>query len=91
LKLIKSINDIIKPGGKIIFAAGPITNAFSMLWGFRLGGECLSAIRNNGWCELGFTKTYFQTVMNDNAWEIPSHNCLDTPWGSIFVATKVDD
>lgn len=90
IELIKGLNNVIKPGGRVIFAAEPITNAFSMPWGFRLDGESLWAIRSNGWCELGFTETYFKKVMNDNGWKITTNNCTDTPWGNIFVATRIN-
>lgn len=90
IKLIKGLDNVVKPGGKVIFAAEPITDALTMPWGFRLDGESLWAIRSHGWCELGFTESYFRTVMHDNGWKLSVENCPNTPWGNIFVATRID-
>lgn len=86
--LIKNLNRVVAPGGKAIFAAEPITNDFPIPWGFRLDGESLWAIRKNGWCELGFQETYFRDLMKMNGWEIKKQECTETPWGTIFIATR---
>lgn len=89
--LVKGLDRVIKPGGKVIFAAEPITDDFPIPWGFRLDGESLWAIRKNGWCELGFQETYFRELLAKNGWDINKHVCTETPWGTIFVATRQDE
>ncbi len=82
--------NLLNEGGKIIFAAEPITDDFPIPWGLRLDGESLWAIRNFGWCELGFQESYFRELMARNNLIITKYSCPDTPWGTIFVAEKND-
>jgi 2-polyprenyl-3-methyl-5-hydroxy-6-metoxy-1,4-benzoquinol methylase len=86
--LIEGLDRVLSPGGKIIFAAEPITDDFPIPWGFRLDGESLWAIRNFGWCELGFQESYFRDLMNKNGWSLAKHVCTETPWGTIFIAER---
>ena len=51
-ELIAKFDQVLAPGGKVIFAAEPISNAFPIPWGLRLDGEAVWAIRKNGWLEL---------------------------------------
>jgi 2-polyprenyl-3-methyl-5-hydroxy-6-metoxy-1,4-benzoquinol methylase len=87
LRLIKAFAGALKPGGKVIFAAEPITDAFPLPWGIRLDGESLWAIRKHGWLELGFQEQYFRKTMKKSGWSITKQCCTETPWGTIFVAT----
>lgn len=89
--LIKGLDRVVSPGGKVIFAAEPITDDFPVPWGFRLDGESLWAIRQHGWCELGFQETYFRELLSKNGWAISKHVCTETPWGTIFVAKRQDE
>ena len=86
--LIEGLDKVVLPGGKIIFAAEPITDDFPIPWGFRLDGESLWAIRRLGWCELGFQESYFRDLMAGNGWMLNKHVCPETPWGVVFVATR---
>jgi 2-polyprenyl-3-methyl-5-hydroxy-6-metoxy-1,4-benzoquinol methylase len=86
--LIEGLDRVIKPGGRAVFAAEPITDDFPLPWGLRLDGESLWAIRKNGWCELGFQETYFRELLAKNGWFISKHVCSETPWGTILVATR---
>jgi SAM-dependent methyltransferase len=86
--LIEGLKKVVAPGGKIVFAAEPITDDFPMPWGFRLDGESLRAIRRFGWCELGFQESYFRDLMDRYGWAVSKHVCAETPWGGIFVATR---
>jgi len=88
--LIPGLLNLLNNGGKIIFAAEPITDDFPIPWGLRLDGESLWAIRNFGWCELGFQETYFRELMARNNLMLTKLSCPDTPWGTIFVAERGD-
>jgi SAM-dependent methyltransferase len=86
--LVASFQRAISPGGKIIFGAEPIDDGFHLPWGLRLDGESLLAIRKFGWLELGFQERYFRSLLSKYGWVVEKHNCTETPWGVIFIATR---
>lgn len=86
--LIASLDKVVAPHGKVVFAAEPITDAFADPWGLRLDGESLWAIRKHGWLELGFRETYFRQLLAKHGWRVTKTICPETPWGEIFVATR---
>ncbi len=86
--LIASLDKVVAPQGKVVFAAEPITDAFADPWGLRLDGESLWAIRKHGWLELGFRETYFRQLLDKHGWQVVKTVCAETPWGEIFVATR---
>lgn len=86
--LIAGLDKVVAPGGRILFAAEPITDDFPIPWGFRLDGESLWAIRRHGWCELGYQESYFRELMARHGWNLSKHVCTETPWGVVFVATR---
>jgi 2-polyprenyl-3-methyl-5-hydroxy-6-metoxy-1,4-benzoquinol methylase len=89
--LIAGLDEAIAPGGKAVFAAEPITDDFPLPWGLRLDGESLWAIRKNGWLELGFKETYFRGLLGRHGWLLSKRVCPGTPWGEIFVATRLSE
>jgi 2-polyprenyl-3-methyl-5-hydroxy-6-metoxy-1,4-benzoquinol methylase len=86
--LVASLDRVVAPDGKVIFAAEPITEDFPVPWGLRLDGESLWSIRRNGWLELGFHEGYFQDLMTEHGWRLSKHVCVETPWGVVLVATR---
>jgi SAM-dependent methyltransferase len=86
--LVAGLQKVVAPGGKVIFAAEPITDDFPIPWGLRLDGESLWAIRRNGWCELGFRETYFRDLLASNGWVLDKYVCTDPAWATVFVATR---
>lgn len=86
--LVAGLDRVIAPGGRAVFAAEPITDAFPIPWGLRLDGESLWAIRKHGWLELGFQESYFRGLMARHGWELAKSVCTETPWGVIFTATR---
>ncbi|HJU70983.1 MAG TPA: class I SAM-dependent methyltransferase [Paucimonas sp.] len=86
--LIASLDRVIAPGGKAVFAAEPITDDFPIPWGLRLDGESLWAIRKQGWLELGFKESYFRKLLARHGWEVEKSVCPETPWGVILTATR---
>lgn len=86
--LIASLDKAVRPHGKVVFAAEPITDDFPMPWGLRLDGESLWAIRKNGWLELGFQEAYFTDLLEQYGWHTTKVECAETPWGIVFVATR---
>ena len=59
-----------RPGGRLVFAAEPITDSLRYPWCLRLDGESLWAIRKNGWFELGFQETYFRSTLARFGWQL---------------------
>jgi 2-polyprenyl-3-methyl-5-hydroxy-6-metoxy-1,4-benzoquinol methylase len=90
LALLAGLDRIVRPGGRVYFAAEPITDAMPAPWGLRFDGESLWQIRKNGWLELGFRETYFLRTLERYGWKADKVVCDTTPWGVIYVARRVD-
>ena len=88
LRLLASLDRVVAPGGRILFAAEPITDDIPYPWGLGLDGESLWAIRLNGWLELGFREQYFLATLERFGWTAEKVVCSETPWGVIFVARR---
>jgi SAM-dependent methyltransferase len=67
-RLLNALHRVLKPGGKIYFAAEPINDHFTVPWGVRLDGESLLVARRNGWMELGFRSDYFEELLRRTGW-----------------------
>ena len=63
------MHKILKPKGKIYFAAEPITNIFPLPWTLRMDGESLFVIRKHGWMELGFRSDFFSDLLIKTGWD----------------------
>jgi 2-polyprenyl-3-methyl-5-hydroxy-6-metoxy-1,4-benzoquinol methylase len=90
LGLLGKLDGIVAPGGRIAFAAEPITEDMPYPWGLRQEGEALWAIRRRGWMELGFRETYFLEALRRNGW-VASKSVGDSPWGVVYVATRASE
>ena len=86
--LIPLLDRLTAFGGIIMFAAEPILEEFPLPWGLRLDGKSLWAIRRMGWMELGFKESYFRQLMDDNGWVLRKEVAADTPWGTVFIASR---
>jgi 2-polyprenyl-3-methyl-5-hydroxy-6-metoxy-1,4-benzoquinol methylase len=86
--LISGLDRVIAPDGRILFAAEPITNAFTVPWGLRFDGESLWAIRRHGWLELGFQRSYFDQVLGRYGWKVDRAKLNESIWGEIFLARR---
>jgi 2-polyprenyl-3-methyl-5-hydroxy-6-metoxy-1,4-benzoquinol methylase len=67
-RLLIALHKVLKPGGKIYFAAEPINNDFTVPWGVRLDGESLFVARKAGWMELGFRSDFFDELLSRTGW-----------------------
>jgi 2-polyprenyl-3-methyl-5-hydroxy-6-metoxy-1,4-benzoquinol methylase len=88
MRILRSLQRVIKDDGIAVFGAEPIFDAFPLPWGLRLDGESLWAIRKHGWLELGFQEKYFSNTLRQLGWAVSKHECHDTPWGTVFVARR---
>ena len=86
VRIIKALKNSVKEGGKVLFAAEPITPDFPIPWGLRLDGESLWAIRKFGWLELGYSEDYFVKTLRKYGWSVEKL-MFDHPWSTIYKAT----
>jgi SAM-dependent methyltransferase len=67
LSVINKLPSILSPTGVIVFASEPIVpdicSTVPYPWGLRMDGLSLRCIRNFGWFELGFTRSYFLEML----------------------------
>jgi ubiquinone/menaquinone biosynthesis C-methylase UbiE len=67
-RLLRGLHRVLKPGGKIYFAAEPINRNFKTPWCVRLDGQSLLVARQNGWMELGFHSDFFSELLRRTGW-----------------------
>ena len=67
LAMLAKLRDLVRPGGRLVFAAEPIDD-FAMPWGVRLDGQSLWSMRRHGWLELGFETSYFFEALRRTGW-----------------------
>jgi 2-polyprenyl-3-methyl-5-hydroxy-6-metoxy-1,4-benzoquinol methylase len=91
VRLLRALHTAVKPGGRVYFAAEPITRDFPLPWGLRMDGESLWAIRSNGWMELGFNEDYFREVLARTGWTVQKHEYADLGWAAVWEAKSVSE
>jgi hypothetical protein len=89
--LLSKIERVLKPGGKIVFGAEPITTDFPIPWGLRMDGQSLWAIRKNGWLELGFNRKYFTEALSKLGFFLDYFEGKDGPWSHVAIAKRKED
>jgi 2-polyprenyl-3-methyl-5-hydroxy-6-metoxy-1,4-benzoquinol methylase len=91
MRLLRALQRAIKPGGKIYFAAEPITRDFPVPWGLRGDGESLWAIRRHGWLELGFNERYFEEALARTGWIATKKVYHDIGWAAVWIAERINE
>lgn len=89
-ELVRKLAGVLEPGGRVFFAAEPVTDVFPVPWGVRTDGESLWAIRRNGWLELGFQESYFLRMLARLGWVTVKHATDATHLGVIFESRRAD-
>jgi ubiquinone/menaquinone biosynthesis C-methylase UbiE len=87
--LLRKLDRVIKPGGRIYLAAEPVNDALPHPWGLRLDGESLWAIRQNGWLELGFQEWYLLEALRRTGWTGRRISYDEMPFASVYVAERI--
>ena len=90
LRLLRALHHAVVRGGRLVFGAEPISDAFTMPWGLRLDGNSLWAIRKNGWLELGFREDYFAQALAATGWRGTRQASADLGWLTIWQAQRSD-
>lgn len=91
MRLLRALQQAVKPEGRVYFAGEPITNTFPVPWGLRLDGESLWAIRKHGWLELGFTETYFRKALAISGWNVTKFQSTETFAANVWEAERIGD
>jgi len=91
-RLIQQMRNALKPGGAIIFAAEAFYDDwFDFPWGLRTDGHSVWAIRNFGWMELGFRKTFIADTLERCGFSLNWSSLVDAgPYGELLVAQLTD-
>ena len=96
--VLARLRSVVKPDGKILLAGEPVIpkddywrQIVPFAWGPRLDGLSLRAMRNYGWCELGFQREYFVERMMRSGWLVKFTKCHATARGDIYVAEQYGD
>ncbi len=88
--LVRRCKELLRPGGRIVFAGEPIVEGphrpWHGPWGVRLDGVSLEAIRTHHCLELGFSETYFVRTLMRNGFLVRHHPSNEAPIGSSWVA-----
>jgi 2-polyprenyl-3-methyl-5-hydroxy-6-metoxy-1,4-benzoquinol methylase len=90
MRLLQALRTAIKPGGRVYFAAEPISPDFPLPWGLRMDGESLWAIRSNGWMEVGYRESYFREALARTGWTASRHVLPGLEWASVWEAKRID-
>lgn len=72
LAMLARLRDLVRPGGRVLFASEPIDD-FPMPWGVRLDGQSVWSMRRHGWLELGFETSYFFEALRRTGWTAQRH------------------
>jgi ubiquinone/menaquinone biosynthesis C-methylase UbiE len=88
-RLLRGLWSALKPEGRLLLAAEPVSPDFPMPWGLRMDGQSLWSIRKHGWFELGFNESYFVEALTSEGWIALKHPSSETPVADVWVARKL--
>lgn len=88
--LVYNLHRSLRQGGRILFCAEAFYDDwFDYPWGVRLDGHSVWAIRNFGWMELGFRKSYITALLEDTGFDLQWSSIEAAgAYGEMLVATK---
>jgi SAM-dependent methyltransferase len=91
LALLERLHALVRPGGRILFAAEPVA-PMPYPWGPRLDGYSLWSTRTYGWLELGFDEGYFAQALHRTGWTATRRrDPAASPLADVIVATALRD
>lgn len=93
--LIPRLRDRLDEDGAIVMAGEPILEdgnywlpVIPYLWGPRLDGLSVFAMRSYGWCELGFREQYLLELFDRHGFTTTKTECPMTARGNTYVFRK---
>jgi SAM-dependent methyltransferase len=89
--MIRRLDDLVVPGGAVVFGGEPVHDDFPVPWGVRTDGRSLWAIRHHGWLELGFRTDFFVGLLARHGWSAQVFASDDVPWQRVFVARRASE
>jgi 2-polyprenyl-3-methyl-5-hydroxy-6-metoxy-1,4-benzoquinol methylase len=88
VRMIRNLDQLVAPGGMVVFGGEPITDDCPMPWGLRLDGMSVWSTRKYGWLELGFRTDYFRELLHKHGWTSEMHESNDVAWMRAITARK---
>jgi SAM-dependent methyltransferase len=85
-RVMSSLPRVLKPGGKVYFAAEPISREETTPWSVRLDGGALLVARRYGWIELGFRTDFFAELLDRSGLR-----GFESPHPNFWVASRKDE
>jgi SAM-dependent methyltransferase len=89
--MVARLDELVTPGGAVLFAGEPIDDDFPIPWGLRRDGRSLWAIRRFGWLELGFRTDFFRALLKRHGWALRVPPLAESPWQRVFVARRAGE
>jgi SAM-dependent methyltransferase len=87
--MLRRLHDLVADGGRVLFVGEPILD-LPYPWGLRLDGQSLWSMRQLGWLELGFDRSYFMRALREAGWTGKRlHSRAISGLPDVVVATKV--
>ena len=91
--VIPKLDDMLKPGGKIIMAGEPIMSEPTPLlpypWGLRLDGENVTVMHKRGWMELGFSEEFYFSTFRQFGFQATKHVLPGMHYATAYVFERV--
>ena len=84
--VLAGFHDLLKDGGRLVFACEPISEGFPKPWGVRLDGQSVFEIITKGWLELGFREDFFNGLLARHGWKAEKREFADI--SPIFIASR---
>ncbi|MCK5685062.1 class I SAM-dependent methyltransferase [bacterium] len=91
--VLRKLPDMLNENGMIYFTGEPIldeesyfSDAVPYMWGPRLDGLSLRAMRDQGWCELGFKEKYFIHLLLKNGFTVRKNTKFQNNRANGYIA-----
>lgn len=88
VQMIRNLDQLVAPGGMVVFGGEPITDDCPVPWGLRLDGMSVWSTRKYGWLELGFRTDYFRNLLHKHGWKSEVLASSDVAWMRAIIARR---
>ncbi|MFC5343987.1 class I SAM-dependent methyltransferase [Brevundimonas staleyi] len=88
-EVIPKLDELLKPGGKIIMAGEPVMAKPAALlpypWGLRMDGENVTVMHRRGWMELGFEEGFLYSTFKQFGFKATKHVLPGLHYATAYV------